>query len=193
MRVIAGEAGGVPLAAPKGGQTRPTSDKVRGAIFSALGDVGCTGCVLDLFAGSGALGIEALSRGADWCVFVESSAAAVRAIRANLSKTRLADRAEVLQQPVEQFLLRAARAPAQPAFGLVMLDPPYALPGLEALLEQVARSSLVDESTTLLLEHASRRPAPARLNRLAARRTRRHGDSAFTIYTHDRHPGGTAG
>jgi 16S rRNA (guanine966-N2)-methyltransferase len=202
MRVIAGEAGGVPLVAPPGRETRPTADKVKGAIFSSLGDAGCNGRVLDLFAGSGALGIEALSRGADFCDFVDSAAAACKAIRANLAKTRLASSATVHCQPVQRLIQAAsaggagpdrAAAPQAPppaqvihaahsAYDLVLLDPPYALPDLESLLVTLATSPLVGPQTTMLVEHASRRPLPPVLGPLRAVKTRTHGDSAFTIY-----------
>lgn len=178
MRVVAGEAGGVPLVAPPGAGTRPTADKVKGAIFSSLGERGSAGRVLDLFAGSGALGIEALSRGADWCDFVEQAPAACKTIRANLAKTRLADRAAVHCRRVAQFLA----APPQSAYDLIVMDPPYDLPELETLLEGIARSPLVDAGTTLLVEHARRRALPPRIGALAADRVRVHGDSAFTIY-----------
>ena len=177
MRVIAGEARGVPLVAPAGQQTRPTSDKIKGAIFSMLGDAGCDGRVLDLFAGSGALGIEALSRGADFCDFVENAASACHAIRANLAKTRLEDQGAVHQLPVERFLA-ASREPYQ----LILLDPPYALPELGAVLHQIAASGAAGAETTLLLEHSSRRAAPPRAGALSQVKTRVHGDTAFTLY-----------
>ncbi|HXI18269.1 MAG TPA: RsmD family RNA methyltransferase [Chloroflexota bacterium] len=178
MRIIAGEAGGVPLVAPSGATTRPTSDKLKGAIFSSLGDVGCTGRVLDLFAGSGGLGIEALSRGADYCALVDSAAAACRAIRMNLQKAKLADRAAVHQLPVGRFVSSGASEP----YDLILMDPPYALAGLETLLGEIAVSELVGLGTTLLVEHASRRTLPPRLGKMESRRTRTHGDSAFTTF-----------
>jgi 16S rRNA (guanine966-N2)-methyltransferase len=190
MRVIAGEAGGIPLVAPPGRDTRPTTDKVKGAIFSSLGDAGCEGRVLDLFAGSGALGIEALSRGADFCDFVDDAGAAVRAIRANLEKTRLSAQAAVHQRTAAAFVAASAAAAATMSgraspvpYDLILLDPPYALPELVTLLEAIGRSPLIGERTTLLLEHASRRPLPERPgSKLVSQRTRNHGDSAFTIY-----------
>jgi 16S rRNA (guanine966-N2)-methyltransferase len=185
MRVIAGEARGVPLVAPPGHETRPTTDKVKGAMFSSLGDAGCEGRVLDLFAGSGALGIEALSRGADSCDFVDDAGAAVRTIRANLEKTRLAGRATIHQRSAAAFVAAAATSSTLPAkpYDLILLDPPYALTDLVALLEAIARSPLVGDTTILLVEHASKRPLPAVIGgRLVSQRTRDHGDSAFTIY-----------
>jgi len=178
MRVIAGEARGVPLAAPPGRGTRPTSDLVKGALFATLGNAGCSGRVLDLFAGSGALGIEALSRGADFCDFVESAAAACRTIAANLQKTRLADCARVHQQAVERFL-----ASAREPYDLVLLDPPYATEGMDGLIAGIGGSALVHAGSTLALEHSSRRPPAPLSGRLRLARTRVHGDTAFSLYT----------
>ena len=188
MRVIAGEARGVPLAAPPARATRPTSDLVKGALFATLGDAGCTGRILDLFAGSGALGIEALSRGADFCDFVESAGAACRTITANLDKTRLADRGRVRQQSVEQFL-----ASAREPYDLVLLDPPYALDGVDGVVAGIGASTLVHAGSTLVLEHSSRRPPPPRAGRFLLARTRVHGDTAISVYTVSESGQGTTG
>jgi 16S rRNA (guanine966-N2)-methyltransferase len=120
MRVVAGKLGGRPLLAPGGRATRPTSDRVREALFSVLGTVDGLR-VLDLFAGSGALGIEALSRGAASATFVDSSPAAVAAIRRNLEALELA--AEVRRQDFRSYLRRARIGARQ--YDLVLLDPPY--------------------------------------------------------------------
>jgi 16S rRNA (guanine966-N2)-methyltransferase len=120
VRVVAGRLGGRRLAAPAGAGTRPTSDRVREALFSALGEVGGAR-VLDLFAGSGALGIEALSRGAAEATFVERSAPALRALRSNLEALEL--RAEVHRADARGFLRNASRA--GDTYDLVFLDPPY--------------------------------------------------------------------
>ncbi len=120
MRVIAGTHGGRKLVAPPGRATRPTSDRVREALFSILGDVHDLR-VLDLFAGSGALAIEALSRGAAQATLVDSARAAVAALRRNLEA--LGMEAEVVPQPAARFLQAASRAVRQ--YDLVFLDPPY--------------------------------------------------------------------
>jgi 16S rRNA (guanine966-N2)-methyltransferase len=120
MRVIAGTHGGRELIAPKGRATRPTSDRVREALFSILGDI-AGARVLDLFAGSGALGIEALSRGAGTATLVDSAASAIAAIRRNLDGLGL--EAEVVRQPAARFLQAASRDARQ--YDLVFLDPPY--------------------------------------------------------------------
>jgi len=124
LRVIAGAAGGLPLVAPKGGRARPTTDRVKESVFGALGpgrlvDV----AVLDLYAGSGALGIESLSRGARSAVLVDRDRLAADACRRNLTTTRLNGRARVQCSTVTAFL--SAGAPAEAPFGLVFVDPPY--------------------------------------------------------------------
>jgi 16S rRNA (guanine966-N2)-methyltransferase len=119
MRVIAGSAGGIRLAVPKRG-VRPTMDRVKAAIFSSLGDAVAGARVLDLFAGSGALGIEALSRGASSAVFVEEDRQSAAIIERNLAKTKLKGR--VRQQDVFDFLRHASRAAI---FQIIFADPPY--------------------------------------------------------------------
>jgi len=120
MRVIAGRAGGVPLVSPTNG-TRPTMDRVKAAIFSSLGEIVIGARVLDLFAGTGALGIEALSRGADSALFVDEDRQSIAAIEKNLAKTQLAGR--VRQQDVFSFLKNTAAATEK--FQIVFADPPY--------------------------------------------------------------------
>jgi 16S rRNA (guanine966-N2)-methyltransferase len=119
---VAGEAGGLRLTAPAGTGTRPTSDRVREAVFNALDSLGVVddATVVDLFAGAGALGIEALSRGAAFATFVDADRAAVRSIEENLAHTGLADRARVVRGDVIDVL---AGAPGP--FDLVLIDPPY--------------------------------------------------------------------
>ncbi|HEY2300968.1 MAG TPA: RsmD family RNA methyltransferase, partial [Acidimicrobiales bacterium] len=130
MRVVAGEAKGRRLQAPRGDATRPTSDRVREAIFDVLGGLdGVDGrTVADLFAGSGALAIEALSRGATHAVLVDRAPAAVAAIRANLAATGLTTRADVVRDDVARWAERAVPV------GLVLCDPPYAFTGWAPLL-----------------------------------------------------------
>lgn len=185
MRVIAGQARGVPLIAPPGHGTRPTSDRTKESLFAVLGDLGCEGRVLDLFAGSGALGIEALSRGASFCDFVEAAAPACRAIAANLAKTKLADLGRIHRQPVARFLAAPRRGGAPPdeePYDLILMDPPYAMEGLDAVLCEVAKSSLVGPRTALMIEHGRQRSLPPRLGTLELAKTRAHGDSAFSLY-----------
>jgi 16S rRNA (guanine966-N2)-methyltransferase len=182
VRVIAGSAKGRRLKSPRPG-VRPTSDLVRGAVFDALEAQGADlSRVLDLYAGSGALGIEALSRGASWCDFVERDAANAALIRENLRLTGLEERAKVHRMAVER-----AAARLEGPYSLVLADPPYNDEGALAAIAAIARSPLLAEDATLVLEQASRRAPPERLGRLGRLWSRRYGDTQLTIY------GGTEG
>jgi 16S rRNA (guanine966-N2)-methyltransferase len=137
MRVVGGTARGRTLVAPAGRQTRPTADRVREAVFNALWSRGALdgARVVDLFAGSGALGIEALSRGAAHATFVDSDRAARAAIARNLDTCGFTDRAEVVAAPVERFLDAPAAVDADESpFDLAFCDPPYAFDGWSTVL-----------------------------------------------------------
>jgi len=178
MRVIAGEAKGFRLKGPPSRATRPMADKIKGALFSMLAALGVqTARVLDLYAGTGSIGIEALSRGARHADFVEQSAAAAAVIRANLAHTKLADRARVYQMPVAAFLAR----PEAP-YDLIVMDPPYADPEIVPTLERIGHSGLVQSGTVLAIGHSPRVVLPERAGRLTRLRERCHGDSCFSLY-----------
>jgi 16S rRNA (guanine(966)-N(2))-methyltransferase RsmD len=174
MRVIAGTHGGRELIAPKGRATRPTSDRVREALFSMLGDA--TGLrVLDLFAGSGALAIEALSRGAASATLVDSAAPAVAAIRRNLEA--LGMEAEVMRQPARRFLQGASQDARQ--YDLVFLDPPYRhASALGRELTSALTPILADDARVVA---ESDRRSPLGLG-LALLRERRYGDTLIQIH-----------
>ena len=146
MRVIAGTAGGLPLVVPKSG-VRPTMDRVKAAIFSSLGDAVVGASVLDLFAGSGGLGIEALSRGAASAIFVEQNRQSIAAIEKNLAKTRLQGR--VRQENVFDFVRRSA---GKETFGIIFADPPYEQsPGRTGDGERFTEKLLADPKLPQLL------------------------------------------
>ena len=142
MRVIAGEFGGRRLVAPTGTTTRPTTDKVRQAVFNSLHSMGVLegAVVADLYAGSGALGIEALSRGAEKCTFVERDRSALHALRDNLAALDIEDRCTVHATDV------LAWVPAMRHVDIVLVDPPYAFDGWEKLLTLIDVPLLVAES-----------------------------------------------
>ncbi|MGI9604940.1 MAG: 16S rRNA (guanine(966)-N(2))-methyltransferase RsmD [Acidimicrobiales bacterium] len=150
MRVVAGEARGRPLEAPDGTRTRPTSDRVRESIFNMLFSLHATedAEVLDLYAGCGALGIEALSRGAKHCTFVAQDRRAVDCIRKNLDFVGYTDRASVVQSDVEPWVGALERE-----FDLVLADPPYADDAWIDLLDHLDAKWLVAESGADLEEH----------------------------------------
>jgi len=173
MRVIAGTARGVPLKAPAGAALRPTSDLIRGALFDILGQFfDADTKVLDLYAGSGALGIEALSRGAGWADFVEQEPRCCTAIRENLMAAGLQARAKV-------YCLSVARAvPRLPGpYDIIFMDPPYALPADLSLV-----TSLMERGARIVLEHSRRTSPPREESGLILARQRRHGDTVISIF-----------
>lgn len=177
MRVTGGTARGRRLKRPPPG-VRPSSDKVRGAIFDALDAQGVDSSrVLDLYAGSGALGIDALSRGGAWCDFVERNTASAAIVRENLVLTGLAEQGRVHNTPAE----RAPNRLTGP-YSLLLADPPYDDGEALVTLERIAESSLVGPDTTLVLEHSSRRGAPERLGAFVRTWNRRYGDTEISIY-----------
>jgi 16S rRNA (guanine966-N2)-methyltransferase len=184
MRVIAGERRGFQLKGPAGKFTRPMADKIKGALFSMLASLGVEPVrVLDLYAGTGGIGIEALSRGAEWADFVEQNAAAAAVVRANLAHTRYGDVSKVYQEPIAAFLARAERqASGTEPYDFIIMDPPYADPELVATLERVGRSPLVESATVLAIGHSPRVTLPEWAGRLRRLRERCHGDSCFSIY-----------
>ncbi len=177
MRVVAGNVKGHRLQAPKGMQTRPTSDKVREAIFAMLAGSFMGRRVLDLFAGTGALGIEALSRGAEEAVFVERHAPACQIVRANLHHTKLEDAARVMCMPVE----RALPLLTSP-FGLILLDPPYAYPDLDGIMTLVSGARVIEGDTMVVFEHSPRFVAAERYGELRLWRRKVYGDTSVSIY-----------
>jgi 16S rRNA (guanine966-N2)-methyltransferase len=175
MRVIAGEWRGRPLKAPPGAATRPTSDRVREALFSILAAKVPGACVLDLFAGSGALGIEALSRGAAGATFVDDAGAAIRAVEANLKTVRTA--AEVRRTDALRFLGAARDRGAQ--YDLVFLDPPYRQAERLAPALSEALPAVLAPGAVAVAE--SDRRAPLDLT-LPLHDERRYGDTLIRFY-----------
>lgn len=181
MRVIAGERRGFHLKGPADKGTRPMTDMVKEAVFSMLGSLGAEpDRVLDLYAGTGGLGIEALSRWAERAEFVEQATSAAAVVCENLARTRYDDVATVHQVPVQAFIARAE--PGTEPFDLVFLDPPYADDDIVAVLTSVGESPLIQSGTLVVLGHWPRLTPPETAGSLVQLRSRRHGDSCFTIY-----------
>jgi 16S rRNA (guanine966-N2)-methyltransferase len=180
VRVVGGRLGGRRLRAVAGRETRPTSDRVKEALFGVLAERVEGARVLDLFAGTGALGIEALSRGAGSAVLVEQAAPAVAVIRANLEALDLDEKVKVRRTRVETYLRTQRDGP----FDLVLVDPPYGAPvGLVAgLLGRLARSALAP-GAVVVVEAAARAEAPPWPPGLEPEPPRRYGDTALHLAT----------
>ena len=177
MRVIGGRLKGRVLSGPTAPGVRPTSDRLRETIFNLV-DVSAPGCrVLDAFAGTGALGIEAISRGAAAAVFVERDRRAAAVIRENVSRCGINEACTIL---CESFLGLGAREALASSFDVVFLDPPYGASDLVDVLAAAGR--LVRAGGLVVLEHARRDDVPSAPGRLVRRRTVTAGDSQVTFY-----------
>ena len=179
MRIVADTLGGRVLRAPRGATTRPTSEKVRQALFNLLGPPPADTHALDLFADSGALGLEALSRGAVTATFVERDRGALTALRGNLEALDVGAAATVIATDVARFL---AAPPPGPAWRWVFLDPPYAAGVYEATLAALPRARLTADAV-IAVEHAHRAPPPDRVGFLLRTDLRRYGDTSLSRYS----------
>ena len=178
MRVIAGKAKGHRLKVPKGTTTRPATDLVRGAIFSILENIVSDWTeVLDLFSGSGALGIEALSRGAGWVDFVERKPRCCDIIRENLEKVKLTEQAHVYCCSVAKAFSFLAKE-----YNIILMDPPYSDSSIGTLIEQLAHSRLVGKETTLIVTHSPHLTLDSTYASLNIIKEHRHGDSYIAVY-----------
>jgi 16S rRNA (guanine966-N2)-methyltransferase len=180
-RIISGRGKGRRLAAPRGLQTRPTAARVRQTLFDILAPE-MPGCrFLDAFAGSGAVGLEALSRGASRVVLVDDSAAAQAAIKDNLRALGdLGGAVQVFRQDARIAL--AALADAGARFDILYVDPPYDSPIYEPLLEQVGDTGLLEQEGLVVVEHFHKRTLPETIGRLARTRSVRVGDHLLSFY-----------
>lgn len=193
MRVISGTAKGRSLKGPATKGTRPMTDRLKTSLFDTLVPYGVAGArVLDLYAGSGSLGIEMLSRGAEWADFVEHNAGVVRIIEDNLVTTGLAGRARVYKMEVGAFLAMRSKALEQShnavdsaaKYDIILLDPPYADPAINNTLETIAAGPLLAEDGILVIGHATQVQLAEEYGggRLKRARHRVMGGSAFSIY-----------
>jgi len=179
MRIIAGKAKGHRLKSPRDSSiTRPATDLVRGAIFSMLETLTDDWrMVLDLFSGSGALGIEALSRGAEWVDFVERERRCCDIIRQNLEKTKLSDRAHIYCRDVDKALLFLNKE-----YSIVLIDPPYSSLSIGRTINRLSESRLVRAKSTVVVTHSPHKPLDTQYGSLEMIKERRHGDSCISVY-----------
>jgi 16S rRNA (guanine966-N2)-methyltransferase len=179
VRIVGGEARGRTLRAVPGSGTRPTADRVRQSLFDALGQRMDGLAVLDLYAGTGALGLEALSRGAARATLVESDARACGVIFHNLSALRYEDRCRVLRDELPGALLQLRGD----RYDLVFSDPPYALRAAASTLESLRANDLLAPGARVVLEMDRREPAPAVTAPLQLSDERRYGDTRVLVYS----------
>lgn len=181
MRIISGTYRGLRLKTLKGGFLRPTSDQMRETLFNVLGDSVRGALFLDAYAGSGAVGIEALSRGAKHVTFLESHRQAAEIIRQNLQSLGVGSGFRILRADVRRGIEELEGEGAQ--FGLVFLDPPYAEIGeYHYILRRLGRSSALSDACTVIAEHSHRTRLEDRYGSLVLTRRLRHGESQLTLY-----------
>ena len=177
MRVITGSARGVRLQTPEGLETRPTGDKVKEALFSAIQFEIEGRTVLDLFAGSGQLGIEALSRGAKRAVFVDSSRSAAALVKENLRRTKFTDQASVIFSDYASYLSRCRET-----FGIIFLDPPYAESFLEKSLEKIVEFDILATGGIIVTERPEGKELSLEFEGYTRSKDYRYGKTLVTLY-----------
>ncbi len=176
MRVTGGIGRGRKLKVPAGARVRPTSDKVKQALFNILGQNVEGAHFLDLFAGAGGIGIEALSRGAGLVVFVDDSRDSLRVIQHNIEQTGFKERAQIVASKAEAFLRKTSGQ-----YDIVFLDPPYSL-ALEPLLTAIAESGVLKSDAIIVAEHFKKQPSIERAGRLSLYREAQYGDTVLAFY-----------
>ncbi|WP_435921316.1 16S rRNA (guanine(966)-N(2))-methyltransferase RsmD [Paenibacillus sp. DYY-L-2] len=183
MRVISGSARGRTLKAVPGMGTRPTTDKVKEALFSIIGPYFDGGTALDLFAGTGGLGIEALSRGMDRAVFIDLDFKSIEVVRSNLKTAGFETQAEVYKNDAERALKALAKREAK--FDLVFLDPPYRLKHGDKLMEAMDHLNLLNPGATIVLEYESSFAYPDRFGPFSEVRKAEYGETTLSIYNYE--------
>ncbi len=179
MRITGGTVRGQVLVVPRSVDIRPTTDRTREAVFSMLGSLteNWDRC-LDLYAGTGALGLEALSRGAGWVDFVEKEHRNCDMIKQNLKKLGFADSAHTYC-----FDVNRAFTEIKEQYDIVFMDPPYADKAIENVIDRLAGSSLIKDNTVVVVSHSSRVPLAGEYGRLNVVKEKRYGDTAISIYS----------
>jgi 16S rRNA (guanine966-N2)-methyltransferase len=176
MRITGGIGRGRKLKVPAGSKVRPTSDKVKQALFNILGERVPGSVFLDLFAGAGGIGIEALSRGAERAVLVDGFRESLDVVKQNIDEAGFGEQAEAVLSKAEPFLKKRSGP-----YDIVFLDPPYAME-LLPLLQLVAASALLKPDAVVIAEHFKKRPSPEQAGNLARYREAVYGDTVLAFY-----------
>ena len=184
MRIIGGHLGGRRLKAPPGAVTRPTADRVREAVFNILGPPPPNTCVLDAFAGAGAMGLEALSRGATEAWLIDSAPAALRCLRSNVAALDMAGACRISQGDALRLLRRWSDAGAA-RFRWLFVDPPYRTDLAARTLELLGRGTLVEPDARVVVEHDRRNQPDREYGSLIRMDHRRYGDTELSLYRHE--------
>ncbi len=182
MRVIAGTAKGRIIKSPTHKGVRPTSDKIKGAVFNIIGPYLDEKKFLDLFAGSGSMGIEALSRGADYCVFIEKNAECVKIIKENLKISVFLGQTQVVKMDVVRGLNFLHKK--EFLFDYIFMDPPYFKSFYVPVLEEIVEKKILKKDGTLIVEHYKDIILPEKIKSLTQKWIRKYGDTRLSFYTY---------
>lgn len=177
MRVISGSARGMKLKSVEGLNTRPTSDRVKEALFSIIQGSIIDSNVLDLFSGTGALGIEALSRGADRCTFVDNSNEANGIIKLNSQKTKLLDKSKIIKEDVYRFLNKTGEK-----YDIIFMDPPYNKKIVIKVLEIISINDIIDDESIIVCEQSRKDELIDRCKNLVLYKNKVYGNTVLAIY-----------
>lgn len=183
MRIIAGERKGMTLKSVPGDSTRPTSDKVKQAIFNMIGPYFNGELGLDLYAGSGSLGIEALSRGLSKVIFVDQDLKAVQTIKRNLNEVQYSEKAEVYRTKAIQALKALKKRELQ--FSYIFLDPPYNKKSIEKEIETLLTFNLLHNSGQLIVEHSRKLELPNTILHVCKQKGESYGNTMISIYGYE--------
>lgn len=180
MRVITGKAKGCKLKAPKGLSTRPTSDRVKESVFNILGEIPNNSKVLDLYAGSGGIGIEFLSRGAQVSYFIDNSIESIKIIKQNLKSTKLLQQAHVYKNDVHRAIRILSKRNIK--FQFVFLDPPYEKNLAITTVEEICRNNILAEMGKIIIEHETKALLPDEIFNLEKYDQRKYGGTTVSFY-----------
>jgi 16S rRNA (guanine966-N2)-methyltransferase len=180
LRVISGKARGLKLNTPKNEDVRPTTDRVKESLFNIINGYIIDGQVLDLFAGTGSLGIECLSRGASKCVFVDVNRTSIDIVKGNIKKARVESDAEVLNLDYKSAIDRVKNSSYK--FDIIFMDPPYYENIFIDALKKVEESNILKEDGIIVVEHDTKQDFPENIGKLIKNRNKKYGNTTLTFY-----------
>ena len=185
MRVIAGEYRGRRLDRIEGMEIRPTSDKVKESLFNILGDAVIDSNFLDLFGGTGGIGIEALSRGAKHVVFIDTSIKSIKVLKGNLDHLNIKDNVEVFHTDYSTAIVKLYKYNRQ--FDIIFIDPPYSVGMAQNALEEINKSPILAQSGLIIVEHDLKDDMPKRVGKLYLYRIKEYGNTTLSFYSINEH------
>lgn len=180
MRVISGKVRGLKLNSPKNEDVRPTTDRVKESLFNIINQYVIDSKVLDLFAGTGSLGIECLSRGAKECVFVDLSKESINIVKSNIKKARVENESIVINADFKEAINKLKGQNSR--FDIIFMDPPYYKDLFIESLEKIDEADLLDEDGIIVIEHDSKDEFPENISRLEKTKSKKYGNTTLTFY-----------